>query len=165
MAKKSAGLVMYRFRSSKLEVFLVHPGGPFRSKKVDGAWSIPKGEYREDENPFEVAKREFKEETGYEVDGNFIPLLPIKQSGKKIITAWAVEGDCDASQIKSNTFTIEWPPRSGKQCEFPEVDKAGWFSVNIAIRKLLQGQVGFMKQLCEKLGNNPDENEGCAKDD
>jgi predicted NUDIX family NTP pyrophosphohydrolase len=154
MAKKSAGLVLYRFRNSKLEVFLVHPGGPFWSKKDDGAWSIPKGEYKEDENPFEVAKREFKEETGYEVDGNFIPLLPIKQPSKKIITAWAVESDCNARQIKSNTFTIEWPPRSGKQAEFPEVDKAGWFSVNIAITKISRGQMGFIKQLCEKLGNS-----------
>jgi predicted NUDIX family NTP pyrophosphohydrolase len=101
-----------------------------------------------------VAKREFKEETGYEVAGNFIPLLPIRLPSKKIITVWAVEGDCDASQIKSNIFTIEWPPRSGKQAEIPEVDKAGWFSVNIAIRKLLRGQMGYIKQLCEKLEDN-----------
>jgi predicted NUDIX family NTP pyrophosphohydrolase len=159
MAKKSAGLVMYRFRGSMLEVFLVHPGGPFWSKKDAGAWSIPKGEYTVNEDPFEVAKREFKEETGYEAEGNFMPL------SRKIITAWAFEGNCDSSKIKSNTFTMEWPPRSGRQAEFPEVDRAEWFSITIAKRKLLKGQVGFIEQLCERLGYDPNEEENLVDKD
>jgi predicted NUDIX family NTP pyrophosphohydrolase len=152
MAKMSAGLVLYRFRNAKLEVFLVHPGGPFWSNKDEDAWSIPKGEYTEDEDPFEVAKREFKEETGYEAEGNFIKLAPVKQPSRKIIAAWAFEGDCDAAKIKSNTFSMEWPPRSGKQAEFPEVDRAQWFPIYAAKRKLLKGQVVFIEQLCEALG-------------
>jgi len=148
VAKKSAGLVMYRFKDSRLEVLLVHPGGPFWAKKDDGAWSIPKGEYSDDEEPLRVAKREFNEETGHEADGNFIPLKPIRQTGGKVINAWAVEGDCDAGMIKSNTFTMEWPPRSGKQAEFPEIDRAGWFSVNRAKQKILKGQRGFLEELC-----------------
>lgn len=151
MAKKSAGLVMYRFRDARLEVLLVHPGGPFWRNKDDGVWSIPKGEYTEDEDPFEVAKREFKEETGYEAEGNFIKLAPVKQPSRKIIAAWAFEGDCDAGKIKSNTFSMEWPPRSGKQAEFPEVDRAAWFPIDAAKSKLLKGQVGLIEQLCEAL--------------
>ncbi|MGA1870186.1 MAG: NUDIX domain-containing protein [bacterium] len=155
MVKKSAGLLMYRFKNSRLEVFLVHPGGPFWSKKDEGAWSIPKGEYTDEEEPFDVAKREFKEETGYEADGNFIPLTPIKQPSRKIVTAWAFEGDCDESKTRSNTFTIEWPPHSGKQAEFPEVDRAEWFPIEPAKKKLLKGHVGFIEQLCEKLKYDP----------
>ena len=148
MSVKSAGLLMYRFRDSQLEVFLVHPGGPFWSKKDDGAWSIPKGEYSEEEEPFSVAKREFTEETGYEAVGEFVPLKPIKQPSGKIVSAWAVEGDCDAGSIKSNFFTMEWPPRSGKQAEFPEVDRADWFAIKMAKRKILKGQRGFLEELC-----------------
>ena len=144
MAKRSAGLLMYRYRDSRLEVFLVHPGGPYWAAKDEGVWSIPKGEYSENEEPLAVAKREFEEETGCEAAGNFIPLLPIKQSSRKIVTAWAVEGDCDPAGVKSNTFSIEWPPRSRKQVEFPEVDRADWFSVNAARIKLLKGQPGFL---------------------
>ena len=151
MGKKSAGLVMYRYRDSNLEVFLVHPGGPYWAKKDDGAWSIPKGEYSDNEEPFVAAKREFKEETGYDAEGNFIPLTPIKQPSRKLISAWAFEGDCDASTIKSNTFTMEWPPRSGKQAEFPEVDRAEWFSTNKAKKKLLKGHIGLIEELCEIL--------------
>jgi predicted NUDIX family NTP pyrophosphohydrolase len=165
MAKKSAGLVMYRFRGSKLEVFLVHPGGPFWSKKDEGAWSIPKGEYTEDEDPFEVAKREFKEETSYQAEGNFMPLSPIRQPSRKVITAWAFEGNCDSSEITSNTFAMEWPPRSGRQAEFPEVDRAAWFSVIMAKRKLLKGQLGFIEQLCEKLGYDSNEEENIIDND
>lgn len=156
MAKLSAGLIMYRFRNKMLEVFLVHPGGPFWSKKDEGAWSIPKGEYKAGEQPFEVAKREFKEETGYEAEGTFIPLSPIKQPSAKIIAAWAFEGDCDAGNIKSNSFSMEWPPHSGKQAEFPEVDRAAWCPINLAKIKLLKGQIGFVEQLCEALGYDPD---------
>jgi predicted NUDIX family NTP pyrophosphohydrolase len=139
---------LYRFKDSQLEVFLVHPGGPFWSKKDEGAWSIPKGEYEEGEDPFEVAKREFKEETGYEASGDFISLSPLKQPSRKIIIAWALEGDFDAGKIKSNTFMIEWPPRSGKYADFPEVDRAGWFSISVAKKKLLKGHVGFVEEQC-----------------
>jgi predicted NUDIX family NTP pyrophosphohydrolase len=152
MAKSSAGLVMYRYRSAKLEVLLVHPGGPFWRKKDAGAWSIPKGEYTENEDAFEVAKREFQEETGYAAEGSFMELAPIKQPGGKVVAAWAFEGDCDAGKITSNTFSMEWPPRSGKQAEFPEVDRAEWFPINAAKKKLLKGQVGFVEQLCKALG-------------
>jgi predicted NUDIX family NTP pyrophosphohydrolase len=155
MTKKSAGLVLYRFKDSQLEVFLVHPGGPFWSKKDEGAWSITKGEYEEGEDPFEVAKRELKEETGYEASGDFISLSPLKQPSRKIIIAWALEGDCDADKIKNNTFMTEWPPCSGKHAEFPEVDRAAWFSIHVAKRKILKGQVGFVEELCEKLGYDP----------
>jgi predicted NUDIX family NTP pyrophosphohydrolase len=148
MAKKSAGLIMYRYRNLQLEVFLVHPGGPFWAKKDEGAWSIPKGEYTGEEDPLTAARREFKEETGCEATGNFIPLSPIKQPGGKIINAWAVEGDCRAEAIKSNTFIMEWPPRSGRQAEFPEVDRAAWFSIDQARKKILKGQVGFIEELC-----------------
>jgi predicted NUDIX family NTP pyrophosphohydrolase len=156
MAKMSAGLIMYRFRDPRLEVLLVHPGGPFWSQKDEGAWSIPKGEFTENEEPFEVAKREFKEETGYAAEGSFIELASVKQPGGKVVAAWAFEGDCDAGQIKSNTFSMEWPPRSGNQAEFPEVDRAEWFPVNAAKIKLLKGQTGFIEQLCEALGYDPD---------
>lgn len=156
MAKKSAGIVLYRYRSNILEVFLVHPGGPYWAKKDEGAWSIPKGEYDEGEDPFEVAKREFFEETGFETNmviknSDFKELSLLKQPSGKRISAWAVEGDCDASLIESNTFTMEWPPKSGKQSEFPEVDRACWFSTKIAVSKLLKGQVGFIIELCNIL--------------
>jgi predicted NUDIX family NTP pyrophosphohydrolase len=146
MAKHSAGLLMYR-RREKLEVFLVHPGGPFWAKKDAGAWSIPKGEYRPGDDPLAAARREFREETGFSVAGEFIPLTPIKQPSGKIIQAWAVEGDCDAGAIRSNTFTLEWPPRSGHQQEFPEVDRAAWFTLTAAREKIIKGQVGFLEEL------------------
>jgi predicted NUDIX family NTP pyrophosphohydrolase len=148
MPIKSAGILMYRFRKEIIEVLLVHPGGPFWAKKDIGSWSIPKGEYTDSEDPFTVAKREFQEETSFQVDGNFLPLTPLKQPAGKVVSAWAVEGNCDASKIKSNTFLMEWPPRSGKQQEFPEVDRAGWYTIDIAKKKLLKGQVGFIEELC-----------------
>jgi predicted NUDIX family NTP pyrophosphohydrolase len=154
MGKKSAGLLMYRRRHGTLDVFLVHPGGPFWEKKDAGSWSIPKGEYMPGEEPFEVAKREFQEETGFRASGEFIPLTPRKQPSGKVITAWAVEGDCDASAIESNTFSMEWPPRSGREQEFPEVDRAGWFSIPVAKEKIIRGQAGFIDELetkCPKL--------------
>ena len=147
MGKKSAGLLMYRRGPGELEVLLVHPGGPFWAKKDIGSWSIPKGEYASEEDPFHVAKREFHEETGFQAAGEFIPLTPLKQPSGKIITAWAVEGDCDVSTVKSNTFVMEWPPRSGRQQEFPEVDRAGWFSISDAKMKIAKGQVGFLDEL------------------
>ena len=155
MAKKSAGLLMYRFNKSVLEVLLVHPGGPFWAKKDAGVWSIPKGEYEPGEEPLAVARREFKEETGYDATGEFKPLEPLKQPGGKLVSAWAIEGDLDADTIKSNTFTMQWPPRSGRLAEFPEVDRAGWFPVPEARQKMLKGQVGFVDQLCKRIGVDP----------
>jgi len=149
MPKKSAGLLMYRRRRGVLEVFLVHPGGPFWQKKDAGSWSIPKGEYLPGEDPLDVAKREFQEETSFKASGELIPLTPGKQPSGKIISAWAFEGDCDASAIKSNTFLMEWPPRSGRQQEFPEVDRAGWFSVPVAKEKIVRGQSGFLEELTQ----------------
>jgi predicted NUDIX family NTP pyrophosphohydrolase len=153
MAKKeSAGLLMYRHKDAVLEVLLVHPGGPFWAKKDLGSWSIPKGEYSPEEDPFTVAKREFEEETGSPAVGKFTPLTPIKQPSRKIIQAWIFEGDFDTETIKSNTFSIEWPPKSGKIQEFPEVDRAEWFTVKIAKEKILKGQVGFLDELLQILG-------------
>ncbi len=152
MAKLSAGLLVYRVKDKTVEVFLVHPGGPFWAKKDGGAWSIPKGEYTSEENPLEAAKREFKEETGFEPPaGKMMELQPIKQPSGKVVIAWAVEGDFDAGKINSNTFSMEWPPKSGKQQEFPEVDRAEWFSLEEAKAKILKGQAGFIEQLIENL--------------
>jgi len=150
--KSSAGLLLYRHRG-ELEVFLVHPGGPFWAKKDAGAWTIPKWEIAEDEEPLEAAKREFVEETGFQIEGEFTGLDPIKQAGGKIVQAWAIEADCDAAQLQSNRFAIEWPPKSGKTREFPEVDRAGWFPVPEARTKILAGQVGLMDQLMSLLEN------------
>lgn len=150
MPKQSAGLLIYHFSNSNLELFLVHPGGPFWSKKDLGAWSIPKGEFSEEE-PLSVAKREFEEETGFKIEGDFIPLTPVKQPSGKIVYAWAIEFECDPSSIKSNTFTIEWPPKSGKYEEFPEIDRAQWFTINEAKGKILKGQIGLIEELIEVL--------------
>jgi predicted NUDIX family NTP pyrophosphohydrolase len=147
MAKTSAGLLMYRMREGEMEVFLVHPGGPFWAKKDAGAWSIPKGEHAEGEDPLVAARREFAEETGIVPDGAFVELGSLRQAGGKVVTAWAFEGDCDAAAIRSNTFTLEWPPRSGRQREFPEVDRAGWFDLPTAEEKLLKSQLPFLQRL------------------
>jgi len=151
MAKQSAGLLLYRDAGGRVEVFLVHPGGPFWAKKDDGAWSIPKGEIIEGEEALDAAKREFQEETGLPIDGTFEPLKPVKQPGGKTVYAWAVEGDFDASVVRSNTFSIEWPPRSGKTQSFPEIDRAGWFDLDMASAKILKGQLGLLGQLDELL--------------
>jgi predicted NUDIX family NTP pyrophosphohydrolase len=152
MAKKlSAGILLYRRREGEIEVFLVHPGGPFWAKKDDGAWSIPKGEYLEGEDPLTVAKREFYEETGSKINGEGIELEPLKQPSGKIISAWAVEGEIDPAALRSNTFPLEWPPKSGRRQEFPEVDRALWFNLTIARRKLLPGQRAFLDQLQQLL--------------
>ena len=142
---------MYRRRNFEVEVFLVHPGGPFWAKKDLGAWSIPKGEYFDDEDPLEVAKREFEEETGFAPKGNFIELGDLKQPGGKIVTVWAFEGDCDPKKLKSNTFTMAWPPRSGRQIEAPEVDRGCWYSVTDARPRLLAGQRAFIDRLVERV--------------
>jgi predicted NUDIX family NTP pyrophosphohydrolase len=145
---------MYRFREGALELFLVHPGGPFWAKKDLGAWSLPKGEYNPGEDALAAARREFTEETGFPAAGEFIPLTPLKQPSGKVIAAWAFEGDCDADAVKSNTFTMEWPPRSGKTREFPEIDRAGWFTLEEAKGKIIKGQAGFLEEMKEILKGN-----------
>jgi len=150
MAKQSAGILLYR-KLAEPEVLLVHPGGPFFTKKDAGSWSIPKGEYLSDEEPLDAAKREFKEETGMELEGEFMALLPIKQSGGKIVTAWAVEGDLDPETVVSNSFEMIWPHGSGKLRSFPEVDKAAWFTIEIAKQKINKGQISLLDQLADLL--------------
>jgi predicted NUDIX family NTP pyrophosphohydrolase len=147
MGKQSAGLLMHRLLDGNLEVFLVHMGGPYWAKKDMGAWSIPKGEYESGEDPFEVAKREFLEETSFAAVGEFTRLKDQKQPSGKVISAWAFEGDCDAKAIRSNTFSMEWPPRSGQFQEFPEVDRTQWFDPDTAKEKILKGQRPFIEEL------------------
>jgi predicted NUDIX family NTP pyrophosphohydrolase len=132
MPKRSAGLMMFRRLRDGLEVFLVHPGGPLWAKKDQGAWTLPKGEYGSEENPLAAARREFEEETGFSATGDFLELGTIKQKSGKIVTAWAFEGDCDPDKLTSNTCEIEWPPRSGRRLEIPEVDRGRWFSLEEA---------------------------------
>lgn len=154
MPKQSAGLLLYRKQANQLQVFLVHPGGPYYVRKDDGVWSIPKGEYDEDEEPLTAAKREFEEETGLPVNGSkFIPLQPIKQKGGKIVHAWAVEGDADYQKFVSNTFEMEYPYKSGKWITIPEVDRAGWFDVEEAKVKLNAAQVALVEELHNLLLN------------
>lgn len=152
MKKQSAGILLYRFRGKTAEVLLVHPGGPFWKNKDDGAWSIPKGEYDETEDPLLAAIREFEEETGQPVQGSFLPLTPVKQKSGKWVHAWVLEGELDEKEIRSNFFEMEWPPRSGKQQSFPEIDKAAWFSLNEAKKKINPGQAGLLNELEELLG-------------
>src|SRR5262245_52809451 len=137
MPKRSAGILMYRRANAGLELLLVHPGGPFWARKDLGAWSIPKGEYSEGEDAFAVAAREFEEETGMRPAGEFRVLGEVKQAGGKIVTAWAVEGEFDPGALKSNRFELEWPPRSGRRQSYPEVDRAEWFDLDEARRKIL----------------------------
>jgi predicted NUDIX family NTP pyrophosphohydrolase len=151
---ESAGLLLYRVRKAALEVFLVHPGGPFWAKKDLGAWSIPKGEIQAGEDGLDAAKREFCEETGIVPQGDCIALAPLRQAGGKRVHAWAVRGDCDAQAITSNTFSMEWPPRSGQRREFPEVDRAEWFALDTAKEKILKGQVGFLQELVQRVNND-----------
>jgi len=150
MAKQSAGLLLYRTKNGFLEVFLVHPGGPFWRNKDKGVWTIPKGEFI-GEPPLEAAKRELKEETGFSVRGPFIELTPIKQKGGKWVSAWATEADVDPEKIKSNTFTMTF--KSGGTKEFPEVDRADWFGVEEAKEKILEAQSRLIDELAAKLGH------------
>ena len=147
MGKQSAGILLYRKIEGKLQVFLVHPGGPFFKNKDEGSWSVPKGEFLDDEDSLEAAKREFEEETGQVITGNFIKLNPIIQKGGKKVYVWAVAGDIDHLTIKSNHFEMEWPPRSGKQQSFPEVDKASWFDINVAKVKINPAQAKLIDEL------------------
>jgi len=142
---------MYRRRKDGLEVFLVHPGGPFWAKKDLGAWSIPKGEYAEGEDPLDAARREFTEETGFAAGGDFIDLGTIKQAGGKLVSVFAVEGDCDPAELCSNTTTIDWPPRSGRKLEIPEVDRAAWFSTEEARERILKSQAPVVDLLLAHL--------------
>jgi predicted NUDIX family NTP pyrophosphohydrolase len=151
MAKQSAGLLMYRRSGGQVEVLLVHPGGPFWAQKDEGAWSIPKGEFTDEEPPLEAARREFQEETGFPATGDFAPLAVIRQAGGKIVHAWAVEGDLDADAVKSNTCKMEWPPHSGRWKTFPEVDRAGWFSLPEARARILKSQLPLLDQLEDLL--------------
>ena len=147
MAKISAGILMYRKQNEELQVFLVHPGGPLWAKKDQGAWSIPKGEIGPGEDPLPAAQREFEEETGVKISGRFIPLSSVKLKSGKVVQAWAVEGDCDPGKIRSNAFSMEWPPRSGRKQEFPEIDQAAWFGIGEAKEKINEGQVPLFEEL------------------
>jgi predicted NUDIX family NTP pyrophosphohydrolase len=155
MPRTSAGLLVYRRRDGTLEVFLVHPGGPFWKNKDAGAWSIPKGEFPPAEPPLDAAKREFKEETGFTIEGPFRELQPVKQPGGKIVYAWAAEGNFDATQVRSNTFEMEWPRGSGKFSQFPEVDRANWFTLDEAQEKILAGQAPLLSQVENLITERP----------
>ena len=155
--KLTAGILLYRIRRDELEVFLVHPGGPFWAKKDDGAWSIPKGEVDEGDDLMATAKREFFEETGSPIDGDFQPLPPQRQKSGKVVHAWAVMGDIDANSVKSNMFSMEWPPRSGMTREFPEVDRGQWFDIPTARQKLMPAQLPLLESLQELQALNAKE--------
>jgi predicted NUDIX family NTP pyrophosphohydrolase len=147
MTRQSAGLLLFRETSGRTEVLLVHPGGPFWAKKDAGAWSIPKGEFSGTEDPLQAAVREFREETGETLTGHFVPLTPKRQSGGKTVYAWAVAADFNSACLTSNTFSLEWPPRSGCQQTFPEIDRAQWFELDAARAKILKGQAAFIDEL------------------
>jgi len=158
---QSAGVLLYRIRNGELEVLLVHPGGPFWSRKDEGAWSIPKGMFEEDEGALEAAKRELMEETGFAVDGDFMYLGAIRQPSRKMLHIWALKFDLDASRARSNKFTMEWPPNSGMMKEFPEIDRAEWFDLATARKKIQRGQTGFIDRLllrrAEEISPSPNQ--------
>ena len=148
MAQLSAGILMWRRGAAgAVEVLLGHFGGPLWAKKDAGAWTIPKGEIGDSEEPLAAARRELREETGLDLDGEFIALAPVRQKSGKWVHAWALEGDCDPAAIRSNTFSVEWPPKSGKQREFPEIDRAAWFTIPEARQKILAAQAAFLDEL------------------
>lgn len=152
MPERSAGILLYRLTSGEPEFFLVHPGGPFFARKDDGAWSIPKGLIGLGESDRDAAEREFREETGLPVAGDFLPLGEFRLPSGKRLVAFAVAGEADPAALKSNLFTLEWPPRSGRQASFPEVDRAGWFAAEAARRKLNKGQAPVLDALLGRLG-------------
>jgi predicted NUDIX family NTP pyrophosphohydrolase len=152
MPNPSAGILLYRRAAAGLEVFLIHPGGPFWAKK--DSWSIPKGEYSPDEELLAAARREFQEETGMAVDGSFLSLGSIRQPSGKEVTAWALEGDFDPAALVSNTCQVEWPPRSGRQIEIPEADRGAWFSLEEARKKIFRGQETLLDRLAVALGRS-----------
>ena len=152
MARRSAGILLHRLAHGAPEVLLVHPGGPFWARRDAGAWSIPKGEYEDGEDPRACALREFEEELGAALPpGELVDLGSVKQRGGKLVSAWAAEGDLDVDSVHSNTFTMEWPPRSGRTAEFPEIDRAEWFGVEEAREKLVEAQTEFLDRLLERL--------------
>lgn len=151
MVQKSAGILLFRPRDGACEVFLVHPGGPFFARKDDGAWSIPKGLFGPGEDPAAAARREFTEETGFAAPTVLIPLGAFRQPGGKIVIAYAAEGDADPARLRSNVFSLEWPPRSGRTGEFPEVDRGAWFGFDAAKAKLTRGQQPILAALVERL--------------
>jgi predicted NUDIX family NTP pyrophosphohydrolase len=155
MAETSAGILMFRRKAGSLQVLLVHPGGPFWSKKDLGAWSVPKGERRSGEEPQAAALREFEEELGSPVQGHLISLRPVRQKGGKEVLAWAVDGNLDTSKVRSNEFEMEWPPKSGKRQRFPEIDRAEWFDLDVAAKKINPAQVAFLDELAAKLAGEP----------
>jgi predicted NUDIX family NTP pyrophosphohydrolase len=153
--KRSAGILLHRGRGKRTEVLLVHPGGPFWARRDEGAWSIPKGEYTADEDPLAAARREFEEELGTPPpDGPVEDLGEIRQRGGKLVRAFAIEGELDVEQIRSNTFALEWPPRSGRMIEVPEVDRAGWFGVAEAGKKMNPAQVELLERLAAWPGQS-----------
>jgi predicted NUDIX family NTP pyrophosphohydrolase len=145
--KTSAGLLLFRDTAGRLEVLLAHPGGPFWARKDDGAWMIPKGEFGTDEEPLAAAKREFQEEMGQPIDGDFIPLGELTQAGGKRVSVWAIGADFDPASLRSNRFSVEWPGKSGQYRSFPEVDRAAWFDIDTARRKILKSQAPFLDRL------------------
>ena len=147
MAKKTAGLLMFRRKDKCLQVLLAHPGGPYWTHKDQGAWSMPKGEYEDDEEPLQAAQREFQEETGFAVCAPYVALGTVKQPGGKMLIAWAFEGDCDPTQLVSNMFALEWPPKSSELRSFPEMDKAEWFDLDQARAYIMKGQIPFLDEL------------------
>lgn len=152
--KQSAGILLYKFIDSTIYFLLVHPGGPFWKNKDLESWSIPKGEFTDDEDPLEAAKREFHEETGFEVDGDFIALESVKLKSGKIVLAWAVEFDIDVTLVKSNDFEMEWPPKSGTMKSFPEIDRAEWFQTAEALKKINPAQADFIIQIISKISTS-----------
>ena len=149
--KQSAGILLYRPGVPEPEVFLVHPGGPFWKNKDEGAWTIPKGEFDESEDPLAAAIREFKEETGFNIKGDFKPLVPVQQKAGKIVQAWAIQGNIIEANVQSNFFEMEWPPKSGKKQSFPEIDRASWFRLSEAREKINSSQVQFLDQLTRMI--------------
>jgi len=154
MPATSAGLLVFRLGARGVEVFLVHPGGPYWIRKDSGAWSIPKGEIRPNEDPLIAARREFLEETGNVADGSALPLGVVRQAGRKLVHAWAVRGDLDPAQVRSNTFDLEWPPRSGVMRAFPEVDRAAWFTIDEAHQRILPSQAPLLDRLLDALSES-----------
>lgn len=150
MAKKAAGLLLFRRTNDRVEVLLVHPGGPLWSKKDEGVWSIPKGEIDPGEDPLAAAQREFHEELGSPASGEFMPLTPVMQANGKLVYAWAVEGDFDPTTLVSSPFSMEWPPRSGRQQSFPEVDRADWFTIDAAKRKINKAQIALLDEFSSR---------------
>ena len=153
MPKQSAGILLYKIQIAVLKIFLVHPGGPYFLNKDAGVWSIPKGEFTAEEDALQAAKREFKEETGQPIEGEFFPLQTIKQKGGKMVHAWAIEGDINPDIVLSNTFKMEYPYKSGKWIEVPEVDQAAWFDVETAKLKINAAQAALVEELDQKLFN------------